>query len=240
MHKTVLLPNADNGNDSHECFYRGIVDQMVDLVTITDSAGTVLFTNNANDRILGRPSYDRVGRSAFEFIHPSDVDRARDTFEEAGGGLHFVARRPPIRIRAIGLVWMCRDDVPEQHLVLDPELGQHAVDDRGACLRRAAPGQLALGGEGNPAHARAPIARGFPHEHDRCALARFQVGRQPCSPQARTAVLVERSSDPGPCELVYQCSQRTTSSSGSHGNLRRDEPRPSSGAAWPIVTTPTT
>jgi len=81
MHKTVLLPNADNGSDSHECFYRGIVDQMVDLATITDSAGTILFTSNSNDRILGRPSHDRVGRSAFEFIHPSDVTKVRDAFE---------------------------------------------------------------------------------------------------------------------------------------------------------------
>jgi PAS domain S-box-containing protein len=82
MHKTVLLPNANNGSDAHECFYRGIVDQMVDLVTITDSAGTVLFTSNSNDRVLGRQPYDRVGRSAFEFIHPADITKVREAFDE--------------------------------------------------------------------------------------------------------------------------------------------------------------
>src|SRR4051794_38732672 len=74
---------------------------------------------------------------------PSDRDHeaaARDTVEKAEGGSHLVARRPPICIRTFGLVWMCRDDVPEQDVVLDPELTEDAVDDRRARLRRPGPG----------------------------------------------------------------------------------------------------
>ena len=103
---------------------------------------------------------------------------------------------------------MCRHDVPEQDVVLDPELGQHAVDDRGARLGRPGAGQLPLGGERDPADARTAVAGGFPDQHDGRVTAFCQVGSQPFSQQARTAVLVERRADPRPGELVYQCSQR--------------------------------
>jgi len=39
---------------------------------------------------------------------------------------------------------MRRDDVPEQDALLEPKLGEDAVDDRRARLGRAAPGQLPL------------------------------------------------------------------------------------------------
>ena len=122
---------------------------------------------------------------------------ARDTFEKRRGGLHLDARRPPIRIRAIGLVWMCRDDVPEQDVVLEPELGEHAVDDRRARLRRPGARELALGRERDPGDARPAVPGGFSHQHNRRAFLRRQVDSQPFSPQARTAVLVERVADPG-------------------------------------------
>src|SRR6185437_8971688 len=131
-------------------------------------------------------------------------------------------------------------DVPQQHLVLDPELGEDAVDDRRARLGRPLPRELALGGEGEAADTRAAIARSLADQDDGRVAPGLEVGGEPFLAQTRAVVLVERLADPGRGESVYQRSQRTTSSSGSHGNFRRDEPRPSSGAACPIVTTPTT
>ena len=72
-----------------------------------------------------------VRRASDLLGEPADGDEAaatRDTFEEEDGQFHFAARRPPIGIRTIGLVWMCRDDIPQQDLVLDAELGEDAVD----------------------------------------------------------------------------------------------------------------
>jgi hypothetical protein len=89
------------------------------------------------------------------------------TFEIEGGDVHLVACRPPIRIRAIGLMWMCRDDVPEQDVFFDPELGENAVDDRRARLRRAAPGQLALRGEREAGNASTAVPGRLADEHDR-------------------------------------------------------------------------
>src|SRR5581483_8624131 len=133
---------------------------------------------------------------------------------------------------------MCRHDVPEQHVLLDAELREHAVDDRRRRLRRAVAGQLPLGGERDAADARAAVAGRLADEHDGRVTPGAQVRLEPLPAQPRAAVLVEGLADPGPGESVYQCSQRTTSSSGFHGNLDR-EPRTASGPGWPIVTAAT-
>src|SRR3954463_13494001 len=57
---------------------------------------------------------------------------------------------------------MRRYDVPAERVKF--ELLQRPVDDRRARLRRAAPGQLALGREREPRHARTPIAGRFTDE----------------------------------------------------------------------------
>src|SRR4029453_3927393 len=96
----------------------------------------------------------RVGRLLRKATDGHDAAATRDTFEEEGRGLDLVAwgppirirpRRlvrgggggggagvgggPPIRIRPMRLVRMCGDDVPEQHVVLDAELAEDAMND---------------------------------------------------------------------------------------------------------------
>ena len=56
-------------------------------------------------------------------------------------------------------------------LVLEPELGEDAVDDRRAGLGRAGAGQLALGRERDPGDSRAAIARGLADEQERRVAA---------------------------------------------------------------------
>src|SRR5438128_7147469 len=41
-------------------------------------------------------------------------------------------------------------EVPEEHVLREAELGEHAVDDRRGRFRGPVAGELALGGEGNP------------------------------------------------------------------------------------------
>ena len=42
MNKTILLPGSLDGTDSHDCFYRSLVDQMPDPVTVVDDAGNAV------------------------------------------------------------------------------------------------------------------------------------------------------------------------------------------------------
>ena len=64
---------------------------------------------------------------------------------------------------------MRRHDVPEQHVVVEPELGEHAVDDRRRRLGRPAARELALGGERDAARR---ARRGSPAPRRRAGSAR--------------------------------------------------------------------
>jgi len=86
----------------------------------------------------------RTGHRLGETPHGDQTAAARDIHEEVGRLFHLVACRPPIGIRAIGHVRMCRHDIPEQDVVHDPQLGEGALDDRRGRLGRPAAGQLAL------------------------------------------------------------------------------------------------
>ena len=59
---------------------------------------------------------------------------------------------------------MRRDDVPEQDALLEPELGEDAVDDRRARFRGPVSRQLALRGERDPGDPCAAVAGGFADE----------------------------------------------------------------------------
>ena len=83
MHKTALLSNLMDEFVSHSCFFRAVIDQTVDLVTVTDLEGTILFVSPSIERLLGRTPRDRLGRNLFEFVHSDDVRRVRAAFDEA-------------------------------------------------------------------------------------------------------------------------------------------------------------
>lgn len=108
----------------------------------------------------------------------SDCDHAaaaRDTREEGGRGFHLAARRAPVGRRTTGLVRMCRHHVPEQDVVLEPEVGEHTVDDGGRRLRGPRPRQLPLGRERDPADTGAAVAGRLAHEQDRGIAPRLEV-----------------------------------------------------------------
>lgn len=125
---------------------------------------------------------------------------------EAGDGLR--AGRPAIRGRGTRVH---RHDVPEQHVVLDPELAQDAMHDRRGRLGRARAGELALRRERDPRDARATVAGSLPDEENRRVRSACQVGPKPL-PEERCPrafrVLVEGAPDLRGGELVDVCLRR--------------------------------
>jgi len=69
--------------ESRERFYRALVEQTRDLITVVDRHGTILFKNRSTERTLGYTATELVGRNVFEFIHPDDLPRVRAAFEQA-------------------------------------------------------------------------------------------------------------------------------------------------------------
>jgi hypothetical protein len=79
---------------------------------------------------------------------------------------------------------MRRDDVPEQHLLGEPEFCGDALHCRGGHLGRSCPGQLPLRGEGNPGDAGAAVAGRLADEEER---RRRSGGEVPSRRVRRTA-----------------------------------------------------
>lgn len=63
--------------------WQSLVEQTSDLITVIDAAGTIRYENPATERILGFAPGERVGESAFDFIHPEDRDQAVESFSAA-------------------------------------------------------------------------------------------------------------------------------------------------------------
>lgn len=69
-----------NGNE-HEQFFRQLVDNSLDIITVLDERGIIRFENPAAEQLLGYRPDERIGRWVFEFVHPDDRAAAVEAFE---------------------------------------------------------------------------------------------------------------------------------------------------------------
>lgn len=91
---------------------------------------------------------------------------------------------------------MRRHGVPEQHVGLELELGERAVDDRRRRLGRAGAGELPLRREGQTADACAAVASRLADEEVAGIRTPVQIVDETLAPQFGIGVLVERVADP--------------------------------------------
>ena len=76
---------------------RELAENVNDLVAELTLDGVFTYANRRFEAVLGHPTEELVGRSCLDYIHPSDVDLARETlaaFDAPG-----VTRRTTIRVR---------------------------------------------------------------------------------------------------------------------------------------------
>jgi hypothetical protein len=100
------------------------------------------------------------------------------------------------------------NDVPEQHVLLELELGQDAMGDGGRRFRRPQAGELPLGRERDPGDACAPVPGRLADEEDRRGRLSLQVVGEPRAQEPRTwafRVLVEGRSDVRGRDLLDEC-----------------------------------
>ena len=55
-----------------EDYYRSLIENTADLITVVDADGLVQYSSPAVQRVLGVASEEREGRSSVELIHPED------------------------------------------------------------------------------------------------------------------------------------------------------------------------
>jgi two-component system cell cycle sensor histidine kinase/response regulator CckA len=66
-----------------ERFYRTLVEQALDIITVVDLAGTIRFKSPSIERWLGYRPDELVGRNLFDLIHPDDVASGRENLAAA-------------------------------------------------------------------------------------------------------------------------------------------------------------
>ena len=76
--------------------FRALVQNASDLITILEADGTVRYDSPAVERMLGYEPDERVGTSAFDYIHPEEVSPVKRTFSEA---VDEYGVQPPVEFR---------------------------------------------------------------------------------------------------------------------------------------------
>ncbi len=63
-------------------FHKELADNSFDILNILSKEGIILYDSKASKRILGYEIDERMGSSAFKFIHLDDVDEVKKEFLE--------------------------------------------------------------------------------------------------------------------------------------------------------------
>ncbi len=66
-----------------EKYFKEITENSSDIIIITDKNGDIKYGSLSVERFIGYKPEEVIGRSAFSFIHPDDVERAVDHFGKA-------------------------------------------------------------------------------------------------------------------------------------------------------------
>lgn len=120
--------------------FQSLVQNSVDVNMILGAAGQVEYESTAVQRVLGFRPEDRIGHSAFEFIHPDDLARSNELMSE-------VVRYPgamasgEFRVRHADGSWRWLEAVGK-NLFDDPAVGGVVVNYRDITTRKTLENEL--------------------------------------------------------------------------------------------------
>lgn len=65
-----------------EELFLSLVQNAPDMIAILDGEGRILYESPAFERVMGRAPAERIGRSAFDYVHPDDLSNVLEVFHE--------------------------------------------------------------------------------------------------------------------------------------------------------------
>jgi PAS domain S-box-containing protein len=84
--RKVLFGKAGDGraqSTDHHCFYRTLAEGALDIITVVDEFGTIVYKSPSAKEHLGYRPEELVGRNLFEFVHQDDIARVRAAFDDS-------------------------------------------------------------------------------------------------------------------------------------------------------------
>ncbi len=71
---------AEKSLQDSEKYFRALIENALDVVTILDGQGTVLYVNAGIQAVLGYPPQELAGSDVFRLVHEEDLPRVREKF----------------------------------------------------------------------------------------------------------------------------------------------------------------
>ena len=132
------LQETHSALQHREEYFRALIENASDIVTILDAAGTILYHSPSAERFLGYTREALAGQSVFEFVHPDDRHVLRQRFEtrlraEATPGPGYAE----IRFRHQDGSWLTLETTGK-NLIDHPAVGGIVVNARDITLRKQA------------------------------------------------------------------------------------------------------
>ncbi|HET7479649.1 MAG TPA: PAS domain S-box protein, partial [Rubrobacteraceae bacterium] len=116
--------------------FRSLVQNASDIIVVLDAGGEILYESPAIERVLAYTPEERIGTNAFDYIHPEDQERVRDSFAKyiEDSEVHAAVE---YRVRARDGSWHYFEAVGT-NLLDDPAVGGIVVNTRDVTERRVA------------------------------------------------------------------------------------------------------
>jgi two-component system, cell cycle sensor histidine kinase and response regulator CckA len=120
--------------------FRALVQFSSDIITVLEADGTVRYESPSLERLFGYCPEEIIGKNAFEFVHPDDVGRVLQIFQER---LPIPGNIPPIefRFRHKDGSWRVLEAMGN-NLLQDSQVGGVVVNSRDITERRQLEEQL--------------------------------------------------------------------------------------------------
>jgi PAS domain S-box-containing protein len=105
-----------------------LLDHAQDKITLIDEEGQFTYANAATERILGWKPEEIIGQSAFDYIHPEDIDKLRTAFDRTINADAFTVTTAKFRYKAKDGSWVWLES--RMANVTDEQLDGYVVSSR--------------------------------------------------------------------------------------------------------------
>jgi PAS domain S-box-containing protein len=102
---------AEVALQERDSFYRSLLEEGADVVTVVDTSGAIRYISPSVTRILGYEPEALIGTRAFDLVHPDDVEDAIASLAKAIAGGNGGSRRYRDRVRHADGTWRTVESV---------------------------------------------------------------------------------------------------------------------------------
>ena len=126
---------AESALRHSEAHFRSLIENALDIITVVDVEGRILFISPSVKRIIGYEPHELVGQSIFSMVHPDEIPVAAENFTNVMQKDRTLFDPAEFRVRHKDGSWRRVESVSE-NLLDDPAVGGIVLNSRDVTERR--------------------------------------------------------------------------------------------------------